>query len=289
MKKSKATASDSPSASASNNYGFEEIVQRLRSVLHHPMGLPLTCLLENKSESKVKELLLRNFSDQLETQLKSDAFDDLFSACYSSWTNPGEPALTAALSTRMGQAMKDSNLEALHQYLVSRPTGTIDVLVRRVAHDKSSSTAPVLLIEVGLQNEDWWKKVDQGITYVQALTKVDGEKRDRAHFTEPMLFTVITIETKNRELMSARLGVFLCTQRKPESPSDDFRVALLWRTETKDLQELSKAFGRMLRATCLLPKWKDTACENYQYLGPNCCRIGDKVRRSVCYVVVAWE
>ena len=289
MKKSKATASDSPSASASNKNGFFEIVQRLRSVLHHPMGLPLTCLLENKSESKVKELLLRNFSDQLETQLKSDAFDDLFSACYSSWTNPGEPALTAALSTRMGEAMKASNLEALHQYLVSRPPGKIDVLVRRVAHDKSSSTAPVLLIEVGLQNEDWWKKVDQGITYVQALTKVDDEKRDTARFTEPMLFTVVTIAKTNRESMSARLGVFLCTQRKPESPSDDFRVALLWRTETKDLQELSKAFGRMLRATCLLPKWKDTACENYEYLGPNCCRIGDKVRTSVCYVVVACE
>jgi hypothetical protein len=145
---------------------------------------------------------------------------------------------------------------------------------------------------VGLQNEDWWKKVDQGITYVQALMKVDGdddEKEDKARFTEPMLFTVITIEKKNLELMSARLGVFLCTRRKPESPSDDFRVALLWRTETKDLQDLSKAFGRMLRATCILPKWKDTACENYEYLGPNCCRIGDRVRRSVCYVVVAWE
>jgi hypothetical protein len=192
----------------------------------------------------------------------------------------------------MDEAMKASNLEALHQYLVSRPPGKIDVLVRRVAHDKSSSTAPVLLIEVGLQNEDWWKKVDQGIMYLQALTKVDGnddEKEDKARFTKPMLFTVVTIDKKNRELMSARLGVFLCTQRNPESPSDDFRVALLWRTETKDLQELSKAFGRMLRATCLLPKWKDTVRENYEYLGPNCCRIGDKVRRSVWYVVVAWK
>jgi hypothetical protein len=295
MKKSKATASDSPSASASNKHGFAEIVQRLRSVLHHPMGLPLTCLLENKSENKVKKLLLRNFSDQLEAELKSDAFDDLFSECYSSWTeteNPGEPALTAALSTRMGEAMKASNLEALHQYVVPRPPGKIDVLVRRVAHDKSNSTAPVLLIEVGLHNEDWWKKVDQGITYVQALTKVDDdddEKEDKARFTEPMLFTIFTIEKKNRELMSARLGVFLCTRRKPTSPSDDFRVALLWRTDTKDLHEMSKAFGRMMRATCLLPKWKDTACENYEYLGPNCCRVGDKVRRSVCYVVVAWE
>jgi hypothetical protein len=192
----------------------------------------------------------------------------------------------------MDEAMKASNLEALHQYLVSRPPGKIDVLVRRVAHDKSSSTAPVLLIEVGLQNEDWWKKVDQGITYVQALTKVDDgdddddEKEDKARFTEPMLFTVVTIDKKNRELTSARLGVFLCTQRNPESPSGNFRVALLWRTETKDLQELSKAFGRMLRATCLLPKWKDTDCKNYEYLGPNCCRIGDKVRRFICYLVV---
>jgi hypothetical protein len=264
-------------------------------VLHPPVGLPLTCLLENKSESKVKGLLLRNFSDQLETELKSDAFDGLFCKCYSSWTkteDSREPALTAALSTTMGEAMKASNVEVLHQYLVSCPPGKIDVLVRRVAHDKSSSNAPVLLIMVGLQNEDWWKKVDQGITYIQALTKVvddDDEKEEKARFTEPMLFTVVTIEKKNQEMSSARLGVFLCTQRNPKSPSDDFRVAFLWRTETKDLQDLSKAFGRMLRATCILPKWKDTACENYEYLGPNCCRIGDRVRRSVCYVVVAWE
>jgi hypothetical protein len=259
------------------------------------MGLPLTCLQENRSESKVKEQLLRNFSDQLETELKSDAFDDIFIECYSSWTeteNPGELALTTALSTRMGEAMKASSLEALHQYIVSHPQGKIDVLVRRVAHDRSSSTAPVLLIEVGLQNENWWKKVDQGITYVQALTKVDDdddEKENKTHFTEPMLFTVVTIEKKNREMMSARLGVFLCTRRNPKNPTDDFRVALLWRTETRDLQDLSKAFGRMLRATCLLPKWKDIAFENYEYLGPNCCRIGDKVRRSVCYVIVTWE
>jgi hypothetical protein len=75
----------------------------------------------------------KNFSDQLEMKLKLDAFDYLFSECYSSWTtkaeNPGEPVLTTLLSTRMGDAMKASNLEALHQYLVSQhPPGKINVL-----------------------------------------------------------------------------------------------------------------------------------------------------------------
>jgi hypothetical protein len=35
-------------------------------------------------------------------------------------------------------------------------------LVWHIAHDKCSSTVPVLLIEVGLQNEDWWKKIVYG-------------------------------------------------------------------------------------------------------------------------------
>jgi hypothetical protein len=42
------------------------------------------------------------------------------------------------------------------------------------------------------------KKADQGITYMQALTKAvdngDDEKEDKASFTEPMLLTVVTIE-----------------------------------------------------------------------------------------------
>ena len=123
-KKSKAVALDNTSAS---NHGFlAEIVQHLHFLLHHPLGLPLTCLLENKSERK-------NFSDhQLEMKLKLDAFDYLFNECYSSWTkaeNPGEPVLTTTLSTRMGEAIKASNLEALHQYLVSQhPPGKINVL-----------------------------------------------------------------------------------------------------------------------------------------------------------------
>jgi hypothetical protein len=193
-------------------------------VLHHPIGLPLTCLLENKSESKVKGLLLRNFSDQLETELKSDAFDGLVSKCYSSWTeteDPRELALTTALSTTMGEATKASNVEVLPQYPVSRPPGKIDILARRVAHDRSFSTAPVLLIEVGLQNEDWWKKVDQGITYIQALTKVvdvDDEKEDKARFTEPMLFTVVTIEKKNKQNDVSTTWSLSLYPKEPQEP-----------------------------------------------------------------------
>jgi hypothetical protein len=78
---------------------------------------------------------------------------------------------------------------------------------------------------------------------------------------------------------TARVGTFLITSRK-ERPSklNDFRLALLRRIETSDVNFLSTELGRVVRAGCLLSLWTSgQASIDHDYLGPNCRRVGNKV------------
>ena len=79
------------------------------------------------------------------------------------------------------------------------------------------------------------------------------------------------------EKLDVRFGVFLCTPRHDKK----FRVALLWRKDTSSVKEASDQFGKILFAAQLCAAWREQLAANdtgneafYQYLGPNCCRIG---------------
>ena len=43
--------------------------------------------------------------------------------------------------------------------------------------------SPVLSVEVGLLNDDWWKKLDQGLMCAPGLE----------NFSQPILFVVVTV------------------------------------------------------------------------------------------------
>lgn len=78
---------------------------------------------------------------------------------------------------------------------------------------------------------------------------------------------------------TARIGTFLITSRKERSTSlSDFRLALLRRIETSDVNVLSTELGRVVRAACLLSVWTlGRTSIDHDYLGPNCRRVGNKV------------
>lgn len=108
------------------------------------------------------------------------------------------------------------------------------------------------------------------------------------NFPEPFLLVVITFSEpqhrgKKFVLDAARIGVFLVSPRSDPSSSsgDNFRLSMLWRGQTSDVDSLSRNFGRTLRAAFLLPTWNAAPME-YAYLGPNCCRVGSKVSRNSC-------
>ena len=84
--------------------------------------------------------------------------------------------------------------------------------------------------------------------------------------------------------LEVRFGVFLCVRR----PGVEYRIALLWRKETLDVNDASIQFGKILYAAELCAFLREQFAATfmepiegkealYQYLGPNCCRIGESV------------
>ena len=84
--------------------------------------------------------------------------------------------------------------------------------------------------------------------------------------------------------LEVRFGVFLCVRR----PGKKYRIALLWRKDASSVTDASIQFGKILYAAqvcaTLREKFAAQFMESidgkealYQYLGPNCCRIGESV------------
>jgi hypothetical protein len=99
-----------------------------------------------------------------------------------------------------------------------------------------------------------------------------------------MLFAVVTFwPTSDKNFRSAALGVFLCV---PATGGKGFRMALLWRSVPRRLDDMSRDFGRMIRAAALIPELlaaiSEIGASHFRSLGPNCCRVGNSVRGERC-------
>ena len=99
-------------------------------------------------------------------------------------------------------------------------------------------------------------------------------------FDEPILLTIVNVDKPTSaegkiSSMTARFGMFLCT-RKDGCASDDYRIALLWRTQTTTCEDASTEFGKILYAAQMCAYLRKQEFE-YEYLGPNCCRFKEFV------------
>lgn len=297
---------------ADSHRGFAVTCMNLRPATHVKVGYPLLCYLNRKAcwtalfptfsasgdDDDDDNIGSCNRLPARKEELRFDDADGILNDVYGTWvrgccqtatkgadedeaedeTNTlrvDEMALTKALADQMQYALRHNddgaNLKVRSEFHVQMTnpdrTGTVDVLVQ----DREES--PVLLVEVGLRNEDWWKKLDQGLMCVPALKE----------FHKPFLFVVLTMDVKRDDdpdnIQGGRMGAYLITPRSqgdnanPRRHLAKFRMTLLWRDETRDLNQFSKHFGRILRAACLLPTW-NVAPSTYKYLGPSCCRIG---------------
>lgn len=147
----------------------------------------------------------------------------------------------------------------------------------------------MLAIEVGLSNSGGWQTMDQILKYLVGLRDHDEK------FTHPVLLCVLTIETdRGCVFTGARIGTVLatCTNSSP-AQTKDFRLALLCRVETADLNALSAELARVVRAACILPSWVAASRQapadessRHEYLGPNCRRVGGKVRLQNAFALL---
>jgi hypothetical protein len=204
---------------------------------------------------------------------------------------PQEQHLTAFVCEGVNDALENQGngdgdkVEVFHQYQLQK--FRLDVLLC-FKETKPNKMPLLLLLEVAV-NDNWWRKADQKASYVKSF--LAAAQTGTAVFGSAALFAVLTIcipnekpKYKDPRFQSAKLGVFLCTKAKAPRSSegaDSFRMSLLWRNESHTLEEASKALGKTIRAACLLPDLlgeADREGYDFEYLGPSCCRRGDRVR-----------
>ena len=311
----KSSSSTPPSMNATAEQGYIRLNHSLRSVLFHPAGPPLVRFF---NADLALNLHSNDYLAQFPSDGGgSEDFDGVLREGYGAYqtkvneyleekrrnpnhaiAKPSEETLTRILHGLISSKLTPE-LTACHQHgLKYNPTSLsqarTDLLIRR--NDDQDKRGIVLLLEVawgGADGELWWKKADQNAQYLE-LFQHPRNRDAESQFSGPLLFAVLTMDKEKAKLddpsrESAQLGVFLFAPRKPLSDADakagrlpGYRAALLWRDTFTTLEDASKGMGKTLRGTVALANMLTDPChlvfKGFEFLGPNCCRIGDKVR-----------
>ena len=288
-------SSNTPSGSAANENGVLKLDKQRCSVLCHPLGLPLVSAFHGEDPRKLPHLGQESkfFSS---TGEDNHSYDNVLKSAVDKWrTSKGpkgnklETHLTSILTKLIQDTVcnDETSLEVQGECYVgnaSKPKGRVDITLCNVSDE------PLMFLEVGRQDANWWKKFDQAAKYV----KMKYEETEGVHhepFTGPLLLAVMTIvdakqSKQGDEEVAVKLGVFLCTKKKKERRETEqqqtFRMSLLWHSNTSTLKDGSDAFGRLLRRVCDFSSWLATLDDaqnesDYAYLSSNCCRVGDHV------------
>jgi hypothetical protein len=257
-----------------------------------------------------------------EPRIRNSKHSKIFKTCYAQWqrlltpkkssspspskktkvaATPNEKTLTKMLAKDLNEKLLvGTGLHAEYEFPVdfqreivpgaNQKPAFIDILVYAGNNVVKNAADAVLLLEVGFSKpnndvNDWWTKADQGVHNMECL-----ENAKKKVFTKnSMMCAILTIdkEESNLDFKSAKLGIFLCQRvaaNATTTPGLDFRMSLLWHKHCPTLEELSKDFGRLAQAACALPKLNTTISPTctYEYLGPNCCRVGDRVCADCC-------
>jgi Fungal protein kinase len=90
-----------------------------------------------------------------------------------------------------------------------------------------------------------------------------------------MVLVRVSMDDSPGAYLGAHLVVFLVIP----NGNRDFRMAPLWRENPRTPKELASELATIMEATELVTDWnrRKLKVANYEYLGPHCCRIGDKV------------
>jgi hypothetical protein len=163
-KSQKTSASDSPSASATNAQGWSVVDERLRSVLSHWLDLPLIYMLNGDNPGSLPYLARESKFHKENTEPSKD-FDNIFSDAVEEWvkTHPTQrvgPQLTKLLSAKIEKKFSNTGFHSDAEVVVEctedpevRPehskTSRIGVLFTPEVRGETKPSTPFALIEVG--------------------------------------------------------------------------------------------------------------------------------------------
>jgi hypothetical protein len=297
----------SSSAMANSEQGRIKLGERERSILSHELGLALTCSMYGRDPDKLAYL------NRTERALPNrTAINSILGTAVREWpetkdcndtVQKKEVSLTKKLSELIEAVHSQTGIHAASEVHVQtaqaepnkttaapgfednngasiKSRGRIDILLSEEPFGSSVETTPLAVIEVGI-GEDWFKKLDQNLQYIDAISSVT-QKDSRLQFTTGLtLCAVMTIDGTN-EQSKVSFGVILCWGK---AGGEIDRMALLWLNFKCTLDDASKAFGRFLQAASSLADWRKTRktiktedpTSTYRYLSSHCCRVGETV------------
>jgi hypothetical protein len=289
--------SSNSSVSANSELGQIRLGERERSIISHELAPALTCIMYGRDPDTL---------DYLQRKQKAfpngTAINDIFGTAVRDWPETRrkngtmqklEVSLTKKLSELIEAIHDQTRIRAASEVHVkmaklkpNMPTaatapageasnaatlaskGRIDILLSEDTGDSTDPTTPLAVIEVGI-GHDWWRKLHQGVQYIDAISEVDP----RLQFRGPTLCAVVALNGTHQNPTVA-FGVVLCWRK---DGGKTYRMAPLWLNFMCTLEEASEAFGRFLLAAASLADWRKTKDESYTYLSSHCCLVGDTV------------
>ena len=152
----------------------------------------------------------------------------------------------------------------------------------------TKSSTPLCVVEVGLSSSDWWKKFDQGTTYIDIMRK---QQSGSFCFEKPLLLVIITLDDDDKKPKVSKannkddnvdflMGVFLCIPKKKET----FTMSLIGQMHHRQTNEASQSFGAVLRLLSHFESQRDkdgTGNEAYKYFSSNCCKVDNVVSVAI--------
>ncbi|KAG7341182.1 hypothetical protein IV203_023133 [Nitzschia inconspicua] len=287
-KSSRNSSSDSPSQASNNVAGLNIARHKLRSVLSHPLGLPLLFAFHDIETDKMKYL------SQTRTQFDQEqieTLDGLFQKAVEGTENKQdenevkEKPITERLTALIKEQCETLKYGALSEVSIkdnkNQKKGVMDIILTHAKNkDQAFETPPLAVLEFGLNARDWWSKFHQGTLYLDLMK---DHALQSLTFDHPILLTIVTVD-KNRNNNSNsesnfRMGVFMCVPKGAKDDNGDrYRISLLWHSQTSCLSKASILFGKFLRVTADFASWKDNlqSPTEYEYFSSNCCKVATR-------------
>jgi hypothetical protein len=278
----------SASSSANTDLGFIKTNNSLRSILYHPIALPLTTFLNDKQSSYLPDDYWQHWQTNENIKDDYDAYRENFCKFVDendlscNWDGKSEKSFVSVLKKKSDDfnifltdnytnRTKKPRIIVEKEKCIGDSRERVDVIFSELCDidDKDTTKSVVSIMEFGIGNAHWWKKVDQILKYFAKLIK--NEKND---VNQPIVLSIITIDKiKEKGTIDSRIGVFLCTRKG----INKYRIALLWRKKISNLKEVTKEFVKICASLHFLASSRQSKMKEYKYLGPNCCKIGSKV------------
>ena len=280
--------SDSAGSASSTNIdnGYRFFNENCRSILQHPAGLPLVATFDGQDLSHLpSEYPVEAFPPEILTDVNGTSntiLSELVDTLTKNSAKIQETDITKILCQKINLVFSHQfDVETESRLLVQdggKCLGRLDLAFLPKSKEGQSADTPLCVVEVGLSSRDWWKKFDQGKSYLELMQ----EKRQVPYcFEEPMLLVIITLDDDSSSPeLDFRMGVFLCT---PRNEATDFRMSLIWRKRFTVMEEASQSFGLLLR---IMDHFQTQRSKEYEeeseYFSSNCVKAGDKVSGGAC-------